>query len=180
MPIDFGRLPRAIALVLIALSFASAAMAQTPAPAPKVSLSGLTIAGDVTKPLTLSLAELKTMPRMTVTADEQGRPGRPVKYEGVLVSELLTRAGAPMGRGMGGNGLLSYVRAVAGDGYEVLFSLGELDANLTSNDIIVADTADGKPLFDYQGPLRIVAPHDKRGARSIRMVVRLEVVRLQK
>jgi hypothetical protein len=37
-----------------------------------------------------------------------------------------------------------------------------------------------KPLFDYQGPFRIVAPHDKRGARSIRMLQRLEVVRLVK
>jgi hypothetical protein len=116
------------------------------------------------------------MPRTTVTADEQGKP---VKYEGVLVSELLTRAGAPMGRGMGGNGLMAYVRAVASDDYEVVFSLGELDNGLTSNDIIVADTADGKPLVDYQGPLRIVAPHDKRGARSIRMLQRLEIVKLK-
>jgi hypothetical protein len=50
----------------------------------------------------------------------------------------------------------------------VVFSLAELDPGFTSNDIIVADTIDGKPLFEYQGPLRIVAPHDKRGARSIR------------
>ncbi len=60
----------------------------------------------------------------------------------------------------------------------MVFSLAELDPAFTPNDIIVADTIDGKPLFDYQGPLRIVAPHDKRGARSIRMLQRLEVVRL--
>ena len=61
-----------------------------------------------------------------------------------------------------------------------MFSLPELDPAFTSNDIIVADTIDGKPLFDYQGPLRIVAPHDKRGARSIRMVQSIDVVRLRK
>ena len=44
----------------------------------------------------------------------------------------------------------------------------------------VADTIDGKPLFEYQGPFRIVAPHDNRGARSIRMLQRLELVRLVK
>ena len=70
--------------------------------------------------------------------------------------------------------------ASAKDGYQVVFSLAELDPALTSNDIIIADTVDGQPLFDYQGPLRIVAPRDKRGARSIRMLQRLDVVRLRK
>ncbi len=70
--------------------------------------------------------------------------------------------------------------AGAKDGYQVLFSLAELDPGFTSNEIIIADTIDGKPLFDYQGPLRIVAPHDKRGARSIRMLQTLSVVRLRK
>ena len=70
--------------------------------------------------------------------------------------------------------------ATAKDGYAVVFSLPELDSAFTSNDIIIADTVDGQPLFDYQGPFRIVAPRDKRGARSIRMVQRLEVVRLRK
>jgi hypothetical protein len=177
MPFDSSRF-RIAAIVLACVTVgvaATSAITQTPAPKPAVA-PGLTIAGDVSKPLTLSLAELKAMPRTTVTADDHGTT---IKYEGVLVSELLTRAGAPMGPGMGGNGLMSYVRAIASDGYEVLFSLGELDNGLTSNDIIVADTADGKPLFDNQG-LRIVAPHDKRGARSMRMVQRLEIVRLQK
>jgi hypothetical protein len=41
-------------------------------------------------------------------------------------------------------------------------------------------TIDGTPLFDYQGPLRIVAPGDKRGARSVRMLERIDIVRLRK
>jgi hypothetical protein len=43
------------------------------------------------------------------------------------------------------------------DGYQVVFALAELDPAFTSNDIIVADTVDGRPLVDDQGPLRIVA-----------------------
>jgi Oxidoreductase molybdopterin binding domain len=117
------------------------------------------------------------MPRTTVTVSEEGRQ---VSYEGVLVGELLKRAGAPVGRDLSGKAVATYVRASAKDGYQVVFSLAELDPAFTPNDIIVADTIDGKPLFDYQGPLRIVAPHDKRGARSIRMLQRLEVVRLVK
>jgi hypothetical protein len=93
---------------------------------------------------------------------------------------LLKKAGAPLGSELRGNAVATYVTAVATDGYQVLFSLGELDPDLTSNQIIVADTVDGKPLFAYQGPLRIVAPKDSRSARSLRMLERLDVVRLKK
>ena len=148
--------------------------AQAPAPA---SDDTLAIAGDVTQPLTLKPADLKTMPRTTVMVSAEGRD---TSYEGVLVGELLKRAGAPVGRDLSGKAVATYVRATAKDGYQVVFSLAELDPAFTPNDIIVADTVDGKPLFDYQGPFRIVAPHDKKGARSIRMLLRLEVVRLVK
>jgi hypothetical protein len=68
----------------------------------------------------------------------------------------------------------------ATDGYQVVFSLAELDPAFTCSEIIVADTIDGKPLFAGQGPLRMVAPKDTRAARSIRMLEHLEVVRLKK
>jgi hypothetical protein len=46
--------------------------------------------------------------------------------------------------------------------------------------VIVADKRDGKALFEYQGPLRLVIPADKAGARSVRMLEKLEVVQLRK
>ena len=64
--------------------------------------------------------------------------------------------------------------------YQAVFSIGELDPELTNIDIIVADTVDGKPLSAEQGQFRIVAPRDLKGARSIRMLERLEVVRIKK
>jgi DMSO/TMAO reductase YedYZ molybdopterin-dependent catalytic subunit len=165
------------AAICLALSVVRPVPARTQtAPAPATD-EALIIAGDVAQPLTIKPADLKTMPRTTVTVSEEGRQ---VSYEGVLVGELLKRAGAPVGRDLSGKAVATYVRASAKDGYQVVFSLAELDPAFTPNDIIVADTIDGKPLFDYQGPLRIVAPHDKRGARSIRMLQRLEVVRLVK
>jgi len=112
---------------------------------------------------------------VTVTAE-----GRETRYEGVLVVEVLKRAGAPLGRDLSGNALATYVVASAADGYQAVFSLPELDPAFTANDIIIADTADGKPLSDNQGPLRIVAPHEKRQARSVRMLQKLEIVRLRK
>jgi hypothetical protein len=103
-----------------------------------------------------------------------------VTYEGVLVGELLKRAGSTLGGDLRGNAVATYVVASAADGYQVVFSLAELDPAMTVSEIIVADTIDGKPLFAYQGPLRIVAPRDARPARSIRMLQRLDVVRLKK
>jgi hypothetical protein len=131
----------------------------------------------VKTPLSLTLADLKAMPRTRLEVKDEGRT---VVYEGVLVGEILKRAGSPVGPEMRGNAISSYVLASASDGYQVVFSLAELDPAFTSNDVIVADTIDGKPLFAYQGPLRIIAPKDARAARSVRMLQRLDVVRLKK
>jgi DMSO/TMAO reductase YedYZ molybdopterin-dependent catalytic subunit len=137
----------------------------------------LTVSGDVSTPLSLTAADLKSLPRTRVEAQDEGRT---VVYEGVLVAEALKRAGAPLGGELRGPALATYVLAIASDGYQTLFSLVELDPALTSNDIIIADTADGQPLSPRQGPLRIVAPKDARGARWVRMLQKLEVVRLRK
>jgi DMSO/TMAO reductase YedYZ molybdopterin-dependent catalytic subunit len=139
--------------------------------------TALAVTGDVATPLTLSAADLKALPRTKVEVKDEGRI---VTYEGVLIGEILKKAGVPLGADLRGNAVATYVRASATDGYQVVFSLPELDNGFTSNDIIIADTIDGKPLFAYQGPWRIVAPKDSRGARSIRMLERLEVVRLRK
>ena len=141
-------------------------------------VSSLTVAGDVKTPLSLTPDELKAMPRTTV--EQKDEDGRAVKYEGVLAGEILKRAGATLGGDLRGNALSTYVLATAGDGYQVLFSLAELDPAFGGSQVIVADTIDGKPLFAYQGPFRMVSPRDTRGARSIRMLQRLEVVRLKK
>jgi DMSO/TMAO reductase YedYZ molybdopterin-dependent catalytic subunit len=165
------------AAIAVASGAASPAPAVAQAPAATASEATLVVAGDVPHALAITPAELKAMPRTQVTVHEEAHD---VSYEGVLVGELLKRAGAPVGRDLSGKAVATYVRASAKDGYQVVFSLAELDPDFTPNDIIVADTIDGQPLFDYQGPLRIVAPHDKRGARSIRMLQRIEVVRLVK
>jgi len=135
------------------------------------------VTGDVKTSLTLSAADIAAMPRTRVSVPDESRT---VTYEGVRVAELLKKAGVPLGGELRGNSLATYVLAVASDGYSIVFSVGELDPALTANDIIVADTLDGKPLFGYQGPFRIVAPKDTRGARSLRMLERLEVVNLKK
>ena len=93
---------------------------------------------------------------------------------------MLARAGAPLGRELRGKALATYVLAKARDGYQVVFGLAEVDASFANEPILIADKRDGKPLFGYQGPFRLVCPNDKAGARSVRMLETLEIVRLRK
>src|SRR5262245_61329624 len=160
---------------LLLLMWPNLAAAQVPTAAPPTTLA---IGGDVSKPMTLTAADLKGMPRKKV--EVKAEDGTVNAYEGVLVGELLKRAGVPLGSELRGNAVASYVVASASDGYQALFAIAEVDPAFTSSDIMVADTIDGKPLFGYQGPLRLVAPRDRRGARSVRMLERIEVVRLKK
>ena len=86
----------------------------------------------------------------------------------------------PPKRDCGARPLASYVLAKAHDGYQVVFTLAEVAPEFANEAILVADKRDGKALFGYQGPLRLVCPNDKAGARSVRMLESLEIVKLQK
>jgi DMSO/TMAO reductase YedYZ molybdopterin-dependent catalytic subunit len=138
---------------------------------------GIQVTGAVSKPLTLTAADLAKMPRATVKTKSEGLE---VSYEGVWLHEILKSAGAPSGTDLRGKALATYVTAEAKDGYQAVFSLAELDPVFTENQVLLADSADGKPLVGAQGPFRLVAPKDKRGARSVRMLTRLDVVQLRK
>jgi DMSO/TMAO reductase YedYZ molybdopterin-dependent catalytic subunit len=138
----------------------------------------IAVTGDVATPLTLNASDLAKMPREHV--DLSGPGGAKTAYDGVALQEILKKAGIPFGAAMRGKALSGYVLAEARDGYAVVFSLGELDPDLGGQRVIVADTRDGKPLAADQGPARLILPADKEGARSVRMLEKLEVVKLRK
>jgi hypothetical protein len=138
----------------------------------------LTVSGDIPSKLTLKAEDLAKMPRETVSVPDQD--GTKIEYEGVLLREILKRAGAPMEKGLRGKTLTSYILAKAHDGYQVVFTLAEVAPEFANESILVADKRDGKALFGYQGPFRLVCPSDKAGARSVRMLETLEIVQLQK
>jgi hypothetical protein len=99
----------------------------------------------------------------------------------VLVAEVLRRAGVTLGSELAGPTVLAtYILATAADGYQVVFSLAELDPATTGSEIMIADAADDQPMVMPQGPFKVVCPHDKRTSRAIRMLTKLEVVRLHK
>lgn len=137
----------------------------------------LTITGDVPHPLTLTAADLARMPRASVRTAANGME---TVYEGVRLHVILGKAGAPQARNLRGKALTNYVLVSARDGYQVLFSLAELDTTFTGSEVLLADTANGKPLFGAMGRFRLIVPKDLPGARSVRMLERIEVVQLRK
>jgi|SRR5215472_7124295 len=159
--------------VFFILLFSTIAIAQTsPGPAQ------LKIGGAVSTPLTLTVADLKGMPRTTIRAMNTHEK-KIETYEGVLIEELLRKAGAPHGEQLRGPLMSSYVVAEAEDGYRVVFALAELDSGFLDSQVLVADTMDGAPMSPKLGPFRLVAPHEKRPARWVRMLKSITVVNPQ-
>jgi DMSO/TMAO reductase YedYZ molybdopterin-dependent catalytic subunit len=162
------------AAVALAQIFAAgiSAFAQTAA----ASAAEIRVSGAVSTTLTLTVADLKTMPRRTLTVVNP-HDKKAEKYQGVALEEILHKAGVPQGEALRGPAMATYVVAEGSDGYRVVFSLAELDSGIADSEVLVADTMDGAPLGDKLGPFRLVAPHEKRPARWVRMLKSLTVVR---
>src|SRR5262245_38941899 len=166
------RLERRARVVLCVVAFVAAATAVVAQTTPSIAVTGA-----VSQPLSLTATDLAAMPRATATTNSNGLA---TMYEGVWLSDVLKKAGVPFGAGMRGAALAGYVLASASDGYQVVFSLGELDPDMTDAQFLLADKANGKPLAGQNGAFRLVVPEDKHGARSIRMLTTLNVVQLRK
>lgn len=93
-------------------------------------------------------------------------------YKGVLLWDVLAANG--LGALPGHNDALKHTfTVIGGDDYAIAFSMGEIMPDFGNKAAMIATEVDGKP---YVGEgLRVVVPGDKRGARAVRDVVRIEV-----
>jgi len=133
----------------------------------------LTVTGPSGKDLSLSAADLKAMPHKNVTVfNEHAKVNE--TYTGVVLADLLTKAGVPVGKDLKGKAFLLYVVAEGTDHYRVLYSLSEVDPVNHSGDVIVADSLNGAPLTT-DGAFKLVSSEDKRPARWVRNLTRITV-----
>jgi hypothetical protein len=58
----------------------------------------------------------------------------------------------------------------------VTFTLAEFDEKFGNNGAILAWQRDGRELSGKEGPFRLVLPGDKRAARGILQITRIELV----
>lgn len=153
-----------------ALILAAIGLVAVPAAAQTLSLSGE--AGQKTS---LTAAAFAALPHTHVQVMQHGQAHA---YDGVLLSDLLAKVGAPHGEGIKGRELATVVRVSAKDGYQVVVGLAETDAITRAGKMIVADREAGAPLKADEGPYRLVVEDDLRPARSARQVERIEVLNL--
>lgn len=143
-------------------------------PSLSFAADGITLTVNERPPTTLDAATLAGWPRTKASAG--AHDDAPSVWEGVALIEVLRKSGAPVDQQLRGAALASVVRVTASDGYQVVFTLAELDAAFGNAAVILVDTRDGKPLGAADGPFRLVVPADKRAGRWLRNVVRIEVI----
>ncbi len=140
------------------------------------------------KTVTYDLKGLKglpqtTIPNVTFNQGNSPSPGSPFTFKGVDLWGLLTSVGV----GSVGDILTSYFLATGSDGFEVLYSLAELDPAFHPNGDIrdlaayeVARTVSGVlgPLegLGSAGFARIVKPGDLKGGRYVSNLTDLQIV----
>ena len=132
---------------------------------------------DNASPVTIDAPALAQFPRHIATLDDHGKP---IRFEGVLLGDILAKNGVDLSKPLRGPKLSTYLAAIGNDGYEAVYALAELDPTIVDAQLLVADHRDGAPLKAEEGPLRLIAPHDKRAARSVKMLREIDVVQLRR
>lgn len=135
----------------------------------------LEISGDIPRPRIFHELDWKQLKHTSLSATNTHEK-KPAKYGGVPLRDLLVDAGVPSGKDLRGKALATCIVVIASDGYQVTFSIAELDEGIGNLTVLVADSEDGNPLAQKAGPLRLVVPTDKRPARWVRMVKAIRVV----
>jgi hypothetical protein len=153
--------------LFLALGLGAAAAARADEASLRISFAG--------KTFTFNAAALAALPHQDISATD-AHEKKTHLYSGVLVRDLLTRAGVPGGEQLRGHALRLAVVARATDHYDVVFALAEFEPAFSSRPILLVDRQDGLPLPGALGPLRLVIPGDLRPARWERMIVALDVI----
>lgn len=128
----------------------------------------LTMSCEGQAPVRLKTVDFAKLKRVQVKATDHEQ--NVATFEGVLLREALQPLGLPFGKDLRGKALTIYLLIEAQDGYQVVFTLPELDSLFTDKVVLLADRRNGKPLSEKEGPVRIVVPDEKRQARWIRQV----------
>jgi len=159
------------ALCLLSVA-CTAFAAETATSVPTAAAIQLTLPG---KPaIAVTASTLATLPRKEVRAATHEEPLS--SWQGVALVDVLRQAGAPLDKQLRGREMAKFVRVTATDGYQIVFSLAELDAGFGNTTVLLVDQHEGKALSAEEGPFRLVVPGDKRAARWLRSLRSIELV----
>jgi hypothetical protein len=135
--------------------------------------SAVELRGGLDRPGRFDADALRAMPQTTMeTRPSKGHSDvvRPAEtFDGVLVWDLLDGAGIRLDDTLHEPFMRKIVVARDGDGYGVVIAGGELDPRFFNAPFLIAHTSDTDP------GLRLIAPYDIAGARSVKGIASLEV-----
>lgn len=140
-------------------------------------IHSISFSGEIPRPFVLSLEDLKALPQSQVSAQDKDEEVH--TYQGVLLVDLLKKAGLEFGIGLKGKNQAQYLLVEAADGYKVIFSLPEIDPEFSGKQILVAHSRDNILLEEGDGPFRFVVPEEQLYARWIRQVTNVKLVKLE-
>jgi hypothetical protein len=130
----------------------------------------LRVTGEVERQLVLSPDDLRGIGSRRGVATAQGYAG--VRLVDVL-EEARIRSDVPRALRR------TYIVAIATDGYQAVFSWGELFNTAIGRDVIVAVDRDALPLRDGEGRFALVSLADLRpGPRHVKWLARIDVRRV--
>lgn len=154
---------RPLLIALALLTMAPALHAQEPS----VELIG--IGSTPTRLSPQALAALSVAERDVTFETSKGPATR--RYKGVLLWDVL-QANKALDGLKPAEQLKKTFLVSAKDGYQIAFSIGEIHPDFGNLPLILVSAVDGKPL---DGGWRLVAPGDRRGARAVYEVVKIEL-----
>ncbi len=137
-------------------------------PSTELALTGLS-----GKTKTLTPADLKALPHVTVTV-HNGHTQKDETYSGVPVKDLLALVAPAKDEGPKVSGNMILVVAGATDDFHVAITLCDTNPECRSGQSIVADTLDGAPIAN-DGAFKLVLTEDKKPARWARNLSSLTV-----
>ena len=122
---------------------------------------------------TLDPAALAHMPSVTTHVSFlTGHGTEAADYTGATLWSVLQQLGLTAGANPRDREKQAIV--VAGhDGYAVVLAMAEIDPAFEGKQILLADQVNGQPM--PAGEIRLVVPGDRRGGRSVRDVVRIDI-----
>jgi hypothetical protein len=130
----------------------------------------VTVAGEVQRELDLGIAELRALAARRGMAEAGG-------YGGVRLTDLLEEA--DIRRDARQALRRTYVVATASDGFQAVFSWGELYNTPVGKGVLVAFERDRQALRDGEGRITLVSLADERGGtRHVKWLRRIDVRRL--
>jgi len=130
----------------------------------------LEVTGLVSRTLSLSVEDLRALTQRRGRAAAGG-------YGGIRLTELLGEADIKQDARLALR--RTYVVAVASDGYQAVFSWGELFNTPVGRDVLVAFERDGSPLRDGEGKIALVSLADEKiGPRHVKWLSRIDVRRV--